>query len=392
MTFPSPPVSWACVSTRERISLTVDSMKLAGVHVGRAPAMPRTKFRRMSRPCGVWTTSGWNWIAVEAAGGVGEAGEGRGRRLGGGGEAGRQPGDRVAVAHPDRLVPLEAREEAILGGDRDGRRSVLPAGRRQHVAAELEGHQLGPVADAQHRDPPVPDRRVRLRGTLVVDGVGAARQDDRARAAALQLGVRRVVRQQLRVDVELADAAGDELGELAAEVEDDDRVGLGRARLPAGDGSPGTIDLRTLGRPGVEGDLEVGLDLGVVRGEHAVACVGGLAVDGRAALSSGLAVGRRPGRSPRWDCPRPPLAARPPRSTARLPLLLPRSAQSTGRPRGPAVGGRLDRAGWRRALHAGVLTARCGTKRPERPCRSLGRAESPSRAGDSRRQRRQRYD
>ena len=63
MTFPSPPVSWACVSTRERISLTVDSMKLAGVHVGRAPAMPRTKFRRMSRPCGVWTTSGWNWIA-----------------------------------------------------------------------------------------------------------------------------------------------------------------------------------------------------------------------------------------------------------------------------------------------------------------------------------------
>ena len=90
--------------------------------------------------------------------------------------------------------------------------------------------------------------------------------------------------------MELADAAGNELGQLAAEVEDDDRVGLGRARLPAGNGSPGTIDLRTLGRPGVEGDFEVGLDLGVVRGKHAVARVGGLPVDGRAALSGGLAV------------------------------------------------------------------------------------------------------
>ena len=90
--------------------------------------------------------------------------------------------------------------------------------------------------------------------------------------------------------MELADAAGDELGELAAEVEDDDRVGLRGARLAAGDGAAGTVDLRALGRRGVEGDLQVRLDLGVVRGEHAVARVGGLAVDGRAALSSGLAV------------------------------------------------------------------------------------------------------
>ena len=62
MTLPSPPVSCACASTRERISLTVDSTKLAGVHVGRAPAMPTTKFRSTSRPRGVWTTSGWNWM------------------------------------------------------------------------------------------------------------------------------------------------------------------------------------------------------------------------------------------------------------------------------------------------------------------------------------------
>ena len=62
MTRPSEPVAAAWASTRSRISATVCSMKLAGVHVGEAPAMPTTKLRRTSRPCGVWTTSGWNWI------------------------------------------------------------------------------------------------------------------------------------------------------------------------------------------------------------------------------------------------------------------------------------------------------------------------------------------
>ena len=29
---------------------------------GRTPAMPTTKLRSTSRPTGVWTTSGWNWM------------------------------------------------------------------------------------------------------------------------------------------------------------------------------------------------------------------------------------------------------------------------------------------------------------------------------------------
>ena len=62
MTSPSEPTSRAWASTRARISATVDSMKLAGVQVARAPAIPRTKLRRTSRPRGVWATSGWNWI------------------------------------------------------------------------------------------------------------------------------------------------------------------------------------------------------------------------------------------------------------------------------------------------------------------------------------------
>ena len=62
MTLPSEPTSRAWSSTRVRISATVDSMKLAGVHVWVMPATPTTKLRRTSRPRGVCATSGWNWM------------------------------------------------------------------------------------------------------------------------------------------------------------------------------------------------------------------------------------------------------------------------------------------------------------------------------------------
>jgi hypothetical protein len=78
--------------------------------------------------------------------------------------------------------------------------------------------------------------------------------------------------QQLGVDVELPDAPGDQLGELAAEIEDDDWAGRGaRAVVQA-----------SFGRRGVEGGLEVGLDLGVIRREDAVAGVRRFAMDGLA--------------------------------------------------------------------------------------------------------------
>ena len=87
---------------------------------------------------------------------------------------------------------------------------------RQDVAAQLEGHQLGAVADPEHGQAAAPDRGVGLGGALVVDRHRAAGQDDRADAAPLQLGERRVVGQELGVDVELADPARDQLGELAS--------------------------------------------------------------------------------------------------------------------------------------------------------------------------------
>ena len=88
------------------------------------------------------------------------------------------------------------------------------------------------------------------------------------------------MRQELGVDVQLADAARDQLGELAAEVEDDDGAGASSARWCAGRSSA-----ERSGRGRVERGLEVGLDLGVIGGEHAMAGVGRLAVDGLAAIA-----------------------------------------------------------------------------------------------------------
>ena len=77
--------------------------------------------------------------------------------------------------------------------------------------------------------------------------------------------------------------------ELAAEVEHDDAVGRLRR---AADG--GTVVLGRALRGGrVEGDLEIGLDLGIVGREHTVAGVGDLAVDGLAAFLPGLSAHRR---------------------------------------------------------------------------------------------------
>ena len=155
--------------------------------------------------------------------------------------------------------------------------SVLAVVERDDVATELVGHQLCAVADAEDGDATGPDRRVGPRSARVVDRVRAAGQDDRPGAAPFQLGIRRVVRQQLRVDVELAHAARDELGELAAEVEDDDGLAV------VGVGRGGTIGGRAIRGGRLERGLEVGLDLGVVRGKDPVAGVRGLAVDGLAA-------------------------------------------------------------------------------------------------------------
>ena len=92
------------------------------------------------------------------------------------------------------------------------------------AAAGGQHQRLHAVADAQHRDPELEQRRVEPRRALGVDGGRAAREDQPLRAALAHLVDADVVRQQLGEDPELAHPPGDQLGVLAAVVEDDDLV------------------------------------------------------------------------------------------------------------------------------------------------------------------------
>ena len=143
---------------------------------------------------------------------------------GGGAEAVRQPGDRIAVAHPNRLLRLETGKEAVGLRDRDDGRPEFPAFERHHLAAQSLGHEVHAVADAQERDTTGPDGRVGVGRALFIDAGRPAGKDHAPRPAGGDLAPWSVERQQLRVDTQLANAPGDELAVLAPEVQHHDRV------------------------------------------------------------------------------------------------------------------------------------------------------------------------
>ncbi len=117
---------------------------------------------------------------------------------------------------------------AVLGDAQLGLAELARAGARDG-AAQLEGHELGAVADAQHRHAQVEERRVGARRVVDVDAHGTAREDQAARPARADLVERRVEGDELRVDVALPHAARDELPVLRAEVEHEDGVVAGVA-------------------------------------------------------------------------------------------------------------------------------------------------------------------
>ena len=146
----------------------------------------------------------------------------RRRRRGDDARALRRRRDRVAVAHPADLLRRQVREERALVRHELGLAELRDAGPLD-PPAELLGHQLHPVADAERRDPELEDARVDLRRALGVDRGRPAREDERERVAGTQLLGRDAVRHELRVDAALAHAARDQLRVLAAAVENEHR-------------------------------------------------------------------------------------------------------------------------------------------------------------------------
>src|SRR5438105_2731084 len=112
-------------------------------------------------------------------------------------------------AQSTRSPPTAARTAATASSTTE---AAFPA--RRATAEAVHGH-------AQPELPPVHARR-----PLLVPAVGAAREHDPARRARAQGGHGGAGRKDLRVDLQLAQAACDELGVLRAEIEDDDRVAV----------------------------------------------------------------------------------------------------------------------------------------------------------------------
>src|SRR5690606_9103730 len=152
----------------------------------------------------------------------------RGSRAGGDAhEPGRGLRDLVAVAHPHLLFSREVAHEDRLGGDLEGSLAVLRTASVLDLASGEVGEQLVAVADAEDRYPEIQDLRVETVGVLGVDGGGTTRQDQAHRASLPDLLGRDVATDDLGVDVGFPDPAGDQLGVLGPEVDDENGVGLG---------------------------------------------------------------------------------------------------------------------------------------------------------------------
>src|SRR5690606_4390138 len=106
------------------------------------------------------------------------------------------------------------------------------------LAAEQMPHQLNAVADAEHGDAELEDRRIRDRGLLRKHAAGTAGEDDADDAVGAQLFGTGLVVIDLRIDLALANAASDDLGVLRTEVDVGDGLGHGQKvkKTPTGGG------------------------------------------------------------------------------------------------------------------------------------------------------------
>ena len=169
------------------------------------------------------------------------AGVGRSHDL----EAGRQLGDLVAVAHPDLEHAVAfGRGEVCNVFQQLGMAACthlgiteLPRGPALDLAAELLRHGLHAVANAQHGNAQVKHGlRCPVCAFLVHAGMAAGKNDAFEHAVFGVLTnpfVTHIAGMHLTKNMRLAHSSGDELGDLRAEVEDQDFLVLHDGRLRA---------------------------------------------------------------------------------------------------------------------------------------------------------------
>ncbi len=127
------------------------------------------------------------------------------------------------MAHPGRLTGRLPREQnAAVTNDGDIRRSVLAQTGVGNLAAEVGGHNLETVANAENRNPQLEDAGIERGRARLVHTRRATAQNHGGRIALGNLGRGHRVRNDLRVHVRFAHPAGNQLRILCTEVDNED--------------------------------------------------------------------------------------------------------------------------------------------------------------------------
>jgi hypothetical protein len=158
---------------------------------------------------------------------IGYGGKGRALRNRNDFEALGQSRDAVAVAHPDGValagLPY-AIEQRTLGDNLDLGAAKFAVVARFDTATELRHHGLFAIADAEHRKAGLEDALWGAGGVEFGNGGWAAGEDDALGAETLK-GLFGLLRgDHLAIDALFADAAGDQLRHLRAEIDDENAV------------------------------------------------------------------------------------------------------------------------------------------------------------------------
>src|SRR3989304_3831582 len=138
----------------------------------------------------------------------------------------RHPFNSITMGHPHdgRIVFTDVLEEIALVVDGEIGPPVLPVLGFYHLPAGEMGHQLHAVADAENRNALIEEFLGDARRLLIVHAGWAAGEHDTLWAVSQNRGQRRRARQNLRIDLRFADTAGDQLGVLRPEVENQNSI------------------------------------------------------------------------------------------------------------------------------------------------------------------------
>ena len=127
----------------------------------------------------------------------------------------RHPDGRAAVGRLNALEQIIALVDLQLG------RPELPVRGAGHLASQQMGDELHAVTDAEHRNACLQQLDADRRCLSIVDAGRAAGKNEAAWPLTENTGYGGIVRQDLRIDMCLADPAGNQLGVLRTEIEDE---------------------------------------------------------------------------------------------------------------------------------------------------------------------------